>query len=134
MRDEVKGLKGGKKQFWLRVHRKEVENYYSAYGPEATMSEFNISADTLERFFQRKNGEINMAKLSEADRWVLTLSQEGLRELKGRVKNLEDWQQEMIPIFELGKNIASTLSGLDFQVKVLPKKRTLPPHGNFTEK
>lgn len=54
MREELRGLNGGNKQFWLRTHRKEVEQYYFDSGPEATMEEFNLRQPTLERFLSRK--------------------------------------------------------------------------------
>lgn len=51
MRPELKNMKGGTKQLYLRLHRSEVERYYFRYGPELTMREFNLKEDTLERFF-----------------------------------------------------------------------------------
>ena len=39
MRPELKDMKGGTKQLYLRLHRSEVERYYFRYGPELTMQE-----------------------------------------------------------------------------------------------
>lgn len=47
MRTELVGLSGGKKQFWLRAHRREVENYYSVHGAKATMWEFRLSSNKV---------------------------------------------------------------------------------------
>lgn len=50
MRADIAGMKGGQKQFWLKCHRPEVLNFYNARGLEATLIEFNMAPDTLERF------------------------------------------------------------------------------------
>lgn len=110
MRREVIGLSGGKKQFWLRVHRREVENYYYAHGPEATMAEFGLLARTLDGFLARKSKDDRINRLSDNDRYVLRLSMEAsrtvasrVRLLEDRVETLENWWDEEKPLFDLGR-------------------------------
>ena len=60
---EVIGLNGGKKQFWLRTHRAEVDEYLFKHGPDATLVYFNMNQDTLMRFIGRRTDDIKINKL-----------------------------------------------------------------------
>jgi len=55
-------MKGGEKQFWLRVHHREIEQFYYEHGPDATMREYNMRPPTLERFLNRKSTYLRMRK------------------------------------------------------------------------
>lgn len=105
MRPELAGLKGGPKQHWLRMHRKEVEKFYFQNGPEATMQEFNLTQDTLKRFWDRKNDDVKLEKLSEADRYVLRMAMEHDSAVSQRVRVLEEKWEEAEPVIRLGKAI-----------------------------
>jgi hypothetical protein len=103
MRSELSGLNGGSKQFWLRTHRKEVEAYYFERGAEATMAEYNMVQATLERFLQRKGREERITRLSQADKSVMEYSRQGIAEVRGRIRDLEDWRAQVSPVIELGQ-------------------------------
>lgn len=122
---EVIGLNGGAKQFWLRHHRKEVENYYHAYGPDATLVRFNMKQDTLQRFFERASEDIRLLKLSESDRWVLRVCKAGQRELERRVSDLEIWRSEIEPVIQVGRGIIATLEQSRIQSRKLPQNDDL---------
>ena len=119
---EVIGLNGGKKQFWLRINRKMVENYYCAYGPEKTCEYFKMSLDTLQRFFDRKANDARLNKLSENDRYVLRMAMESTRALRSEVNRdlgeaskrivaLEEFQFEAMPVIQLVRSLAITTMG-----------------------
>lgn len=107
MRPELKGMKAGDKRMWLRLHRKEVENFYFANGREATLKEFNMMPATLDRFFARKNEDVRINRLSENDRWVYKAAMEVHREDSRRISKLEDWRDETEPIIALGRAIVN---------------------------
>lgn len=111
MRPELVDLRGGKKYYWLRTHRKEVEDYYIQNGPNAPMAEFNMQSDTLARFFERNNNDIRLTKLSQSDKWVLRVAMEGIREVKRRISELEEWRAEVTPIIDLGKAFIKATMG-----------------------
>ena len=118
MRSELAGLNGGSKQFWLRVHRKEVEAYYFLHGPEATMLEFNMKPDTLEAFLKRKSSDDRINKLSESDRWVLKMAKEDVREVRRRVADLESWRVEVEPVIAVGRALLdSTMEKIRVKVE-----------------
>lgn len=122
----VKGLRGGNKQMWLRTNRGEVEQYYHQNGPDATLKRFNMREDTLKRFFARRGDEIRITKLSENDRYVMRVAMEGIREVKRRVSDLEEWKAEIEPIIQVGRGIISTLgSGYIQSQKIQGKKDPL---------
>ena len=118
----VAGLSGGKKQFWLRCNRKEVENFYGAFGPDDTLIRFNLKQDTLQRFFERQVRDLRLNKLSEADRWVMRVCNEGIRECKRRLADLEDWQAKVEPVIQVGQGIIATLNQLQSESQQLPPK------------
>lgn len=117
MRTELIGLKGGRKQQWLRLHRKEVEKCYFERGPEVTMAEYGMGNDTMIRFMERSNKETAITRLSQADRWVLEASRAGTAEVRGRVLDLEDWRTEVQPIIDVGKAlINATMRNIEAKV------------------
>ncbi len=126
MRQELKNLNGGSKQFWLRIHRKDVERYYFQYGPESTMAEFNMGQHTLERFLNRRGDYERIEKLSEADRWVLKVANEGIREVKRRVGELESWRAEVEPVIAVGRAL---IDATMIQAKAKVEVPTLPDDG-----
>lgn len=111
MRLELRGLKAGPKQKWLRLHRSEVERYYFRYGPELTMAEFNLKQDTLERFLKRKGDDERITRLSENDKWVLRIANEGLRDVKRRLLVVEEFIEDATPVIELGRSIIKVAVG-----------------------
>lgn len=111
MRPELKGLNGGSKQFWLRTHRAEVERFYYAHGPEATMAEFNIKQATLERFWTRRGDDQRHDRLSRADREILKIAMEGDRELKRRISELEEWKSDIDPFVQSVRGLVKTTLG-----------------------
>lgn len=123
MRPELKGLDGkginrGTKQQWLRMHRGEVEQYYHAHGPEATMAEFNMSPATLERFFHRKSQDKRLNKLSGNDKWVLKVTEQGFRDRDRKIRILEEKMDEVYPVVQSFKGvIAATLGKLPWKVE-----------------
>lgn len=48
-----KGMRGGRKQMWLREHRALVLEYLNAYGPEETIKHFNMKRSTLDSLVNR---------------------------------------------------------------------------------
>ena len=127
MKPELQNLKGGQKQAWLRLHHKEVRSYYAEYGAAATMLEFNLEAATLERFLSREVKDFQPTKLSEADRWVLRISNEGLRDLRHRIVELEDFLKEAEPVIKMGQGIIATLAQLQ------PQSRGKQPKNGNTQ-
>jgi hypothetical protein len=123
MRAELQGLNGGSKQFWLQTHRKEVEQYYFQHGPDATLVEFNMRQATLERFLARKGNDDRINRLSEADRWVLRVTNEGIRETKRRVSELESWRVEVEPVIAMGKALIDITK---VQIKAKVESLALP--------
>lgn len=111
MRPELAGMKRGTKQMWLRVNRRQVENFYMVHGPEATMAEFNMMPATLERFFSRKNEDIRLNRLSENDRWVLKAAMEHDRAISRRVSELERWKEEVTPIINVVQALINATMG-----------------------
>lgn len=122
----VKHLKGGAKQFWLRTNRPEVENFYSAYGPDATMKRYNMRPDTLRRFFERQDRDIKLNRLTEADRWVMRICNEGIRECRRRLRDLEEWKEDIEPVIQIGKGIITVLGNQRVQSRVYLKKKVTP--------
>lgn len=116
------GLTGGKKQLWLRLHRREVENYYAAYGPEHCKARFNLTGDTLQRFFERQHHDVMVnKKLSESDRWVKMVCEAGIAENRGRINRLEDRLDKIEPIANIGRSlIAATSEYLESKVGSKP--------------
>lgn len=110
---DLVGLKGGKKQFWLRINRGEVELFESKHGREATLTRFNMSLDTYERFQGRKGREETPPKrLSENDRWVYTTSMESIRELRREVRDLQEWREkEATPVIRVGQAFLNATMG-----------------------
>lgn len=94
----VIGLSGGRKQLWLKQHRVEVMAFYSANGPEATMQQFVMKQDTLERFLNPTVRRSN-TKLSKADRATIRaqIAEEGLRDVRAEVRELKAMYNQFVP-------------------------------------
>ena len=126
MRKELEGLKGGSKQFWLRIHRGEVERFLALHGENATCREFNMEPDTLERFQQRKADDVKLTKLSQADRTVLSITMAGIRDLKARVRDLEEFRDEAMPAISLINHFVEA-SGQQIQKIIVSHRKQLKP-------
>lgn len=111
MRPELVKMKGGPKQHWLRVHRREIEDYYYKNGPDATMAEFNLMPSTLERFWSRRNEDIRLNRLSANDKWVYGAAMDAVRDVKKRVAKLEQWQEEVTPVIQVGQALIDATMG-----------------------
>lgn len=75
------------------------------------MEEFNMRQATLERFFDRKSDEDRINRLSEADRWVLKVANEGIREARRRLSDLENWRVEATPIIAVTQALINATMG-----------------------
>jgi hypothetical protein len=106
---EVIGLKGGSKQFFLRIHRGEIERYYEDNGEQATLKRYNLRQSTLQTFFERRNIDLKINKMTQWDREVLRLAMTGDAELRGRVNKLESWKKEIMPAIELLQKLIEAL-------------------------
>lgn len=61
-----KGLRGGKKQMWLRVNRDLVMRYCEQFGAEDTCEHFNMQRETLDKLYKQKNKEVPFTKADRA--------------------------------------------------------------------
>jgi hypothetical protein len=121
MKSELIGLKGGRKQQWLRLHRREIDNFYFAHGPEATAKEYGMTGDTLIHYLDRSRKDTVINKLSQADKWVYEACNAGTAEVRERVRDLEDWQKEVEPIINVGRSlIAATMRNIESKVGNTP--------------
>jgi hypothetical protein len=117
VRTEIKGVRGGNKQLWLKLNRGKVLDYYHENGLKATLVEFNLRASTFERFLDRK--ELNLDKLTKVDRalYISKTSIEMSREASRRVSEVEGKVEAMKPVIQvvyaLGQamRMAASLSG-----------------------
>lgn len=136
---EVVGLKRGTKQKWLRINRGLVKDYYFKHGPDATMQYFNLRQSTLERFLSpgRENRDVRNNKWSQSDKEVYQVVMEGQREIKRRVRELEDWREnEAEPVLAAGRALL-TLNGVQLQsgkIEAGEKAARLPYYGKKLEK
>lgn len=106
MKSELLNLNGGKKQFWLRTHWKEVYQYYLDRGPKETMQEYNVLPATLDRFLNNLNNYKNIQKwLSYGDKWVMKVANEGLSELRRQIIDLRERVEKMEPVVAIGQMI-----------------------------
>lgn len=124
MKAELLGLNGGKKQFWLRIHRKEVENYYYTHGAAATMKEYNLRTDTLARFFERAGDDNRKLKLSQADKYILEYARLCAADLRKRITIIEGWAQKAAPVIALGQALidaTTTRINIKVEAPALPK-------------
>lgn len=100
--ERVKGLFGGSKQVWLRVHHEEVLRFYFANGANDTMQRFNMRPFTFERFLIAKYPKFE--KVSTAEK-ALMKSEEALeanRDIRHRLNDIEAVLEEMLPMVQLG--------------------------------
>ena len=92
-------MKGGTKQKWLRLHRDEILAYYDANGEAATRARYNIRKDETWRRLLDPNILQPKTKLTKADRAIarVEIAEEGLRELRGEVKDMKQQFGRFIP-------------------------------------
>lgn len=98
----VVGLKGGKKQQWLRLHRAEVLEYMHAHGTEATKAYFYMTRPgTFERFLKARQPRYE--HMSKADKSLegQKVLEIGFIDLKRRVDKIEGRQDDMLPALTL---------------------------------
>jgi len=126
MRAELARMNGGSKQFWLRVHRKEIDRFYFEHGPDATMAEFNMRQGTLERFLNpaRRGEDLRLDRLSEGDRTVLRMANAGISELRSRLVELESWRAAAAPVITLVQALVDAASD---KIKLKVDTSALPP-------
>ena len=115
MRTELIGLKGGSKQHYIRLHYREIKEYYFQHGAEATRREFRLEQQTLEALLQREGYYSRLNKLSENDKWVYRAAMDVNRDTNRRVAVLERWREEVEPVIEIGRGIVATLAQLQPQ-------------------
>jgi hypothetical protein len=121
MRAELVGLKGGKKQLWLRLNRKQVDAFYLEHGPDATRAEYGLTGNTLERYLDRSRHDSIVNKLSQADKWILEIARAGDAEVRGRVRDLEDWREQVQPVIDVGRSlINATMRNIEAKVSNPP--------------
>lgn len=105
MKPELIGMKAGPKTMYLRQHRTEILDYFYKYGAEATRAEYGMKPDTWERFLKRGGHDTRINRLSENDKWVLRIANEGIRDNRRRILALEEFREGAEPLIELGKTI-----------------------------
>ena len=106
MKPELKGLAGGKKQFWLRTHRSEVMAYYEAYGEASTREEFNIvKEETWQHVLNPRI--VRSSGITKADKAIARaeIAEAGFREVKREVRELKEQFGQFVPLLaeELNK-------------------------------
>jgi len=52
MSELIKGMKGGKKQLYLKQNRTVIRSYYAKYGAEDTCVKYNMTIQTLEKLLK----------------------------------------------------------------------------------
>lgn len=101
MRDEVRGLSGGRKVFWMRVHRQEIIDFYNQHGAFLTMQEFNLRFDTMENFLRDAVKVDKQQKSPGQDRDKLTarmeINEATIRALASQMRRLEKGYGEFVP-------------------------------------
>ncbi len=86
----LKGLKGGQKSHYLRLHRTEILNYAREHGEVAARNRYNIKRDMVwERLVNRPSR--HPEKFSKVDRAILRveIAEEAVRELRADVSDLK---------------------------------------------
>ena len=104
------GLKGGKKQHWLRINRQIVLDYYHEHGPEKTMQRFNFRRKaTFDGFLFSK--AVNYDKLTIADRALMKaeVAIGGYRDSKHRLNELEARLDDIEPLAKVGYSILAAM-------------------------
>lgn len=84
------GMKGGKKQLWLREHRALVLEYLNAYGTEATIKYFNMSRRTLDAFVSREE-PFHPSPFAKADKALqqIEIIREQIYDTNARVRHMQ---------------------------------------------
>ena len=97
----VKGLSGGPKQAWLRMHREEVLDFFHKHGPDDCMQRFNMRQYTLEAFLIPR--QMNYQSMTVADRALYKAEQaiDSYREIRHRLNDMETQLEEIIPMTQI---------------------------------
>ncbi len=119
MNPSVKGLSGGRKQMYLRVHRKEVMRFYQEHGPDATMSEYSMTQDTLGNFLNAESPAYETMTPSQRAIYMARMSLDSNRELGARIEELEQFKDSMLPLVMLCSAAAEFIRMMPDTGKVL---------------
>ena len=90
------GISGGRKNMWLRENWRLVTDFYHEFGFDATLKQFTMKPDTLERFLDREGIEkkdIRLEKLNLMAQMAIEGANEArrdVRELKGEYKHFTE--------------------------------------------
>lgn len=99
MTDLVKGMSGGTKQKWLRLHREEVLAYLEHFGEVATRAKYNIrKQETWDRLLS-PNTLQPKTKFTKADKAIMRaeIAEAGLREVRSEVRDLKEQYGRFVP-------------------------------------
>lgn len=138
-RETLAGLSGGRKQTWLRVHRSEVIEFYAQNGVGATMFEFRLQPDTLERLLEGPEQRTDtMGRLTPSER-ALALAEQALeadRETRHMVLDLKKQVQEVEPLLEFATGLARAMRQLEVRLLAPPRAEDIklgdfPQSGQF---
>lgn len=103
MRTDVVGLKGGAKQLWLKLHKREVLDYYLLHDIAATCEEFNMGILTVQDMIKNSGEElfekpVPPAEISNDKILIrLELVEGRTRETNGLVRQLQEDYNNFIP-------------------------------------
>lgn len=107
----VKGLVGGSKQHWLRLHRNEVLAYAGEHGADIAREYFAMNKDTFERFLAaNKLGK--GAHLSTSER-ALSISQSAIeiaRENRHELYRVSERMDSLEPIAKIARALLSAVA------------------------
>lgn len=108
MRTELCGLKGGKKQQWLRLHRAEVLTYYKQHGEAATKEYFNIvKPQAWEKILATPLQAEQKYNESDKAMMVAEIAREAANEARAEVRSLKEQYGQFCEIVAdtIGKRI-----------------------------
>ncbi len=110
---ELTGLRGGRKDKWLRLHKPEVLTYHAEHGREATLKMYHMKPDTLDRLLEPGSKTIKHENLSAADRAIarVEMIEAGLQETRREVREMKESYNKFVPFLsdELSKKFFTPL-------------------------
>lgn len=106
----VVGLNGGRKQFWLRVHRGDVLEYLGQHGVEATKAYFQLGDATYERFLRAREVKIEGLSTSERALMISKHSIELSRATKQELRELAERVAELEPVVAVGRAVLAAVA------------------------
>lgn len=98
---DLVGLKGGKKRMWTRLNRDHMMDYLGKNGRDAFKVRFNMSDDSVDAFLARREYDIKLNKMSEADKWIMDYVRGAQREQNRRIADLEERVDRIEPITDV---------------------------------